>query len=140
MALFKGERLYSQTGSFVEPTGNITTALKNAEGVTAANYTTFFIAPYALQITNVSAIWSTASSSGTLDVFHDDATEAPGGGSSIFVSGTFSTAGTANTVTSKTNISASEGTLAAGDRLSLVSGGTLTSLANLVVRVDYTIL
>src|SRR5438105_3006730 len=116
MSLFAGEQVFSLGGTdaFV---ATATVQLKNAEGVTAANYTTFFIAPVALQITSVSEIHSTASTSGTLDITRDTGTTAPQGGTSIFTSGTFNTAATANTIQTKTNIN--NGVLAAGDRLAL---------------------
>lgn len=141
MTLFKGEQLYSKAGSFVDPQLIVTTVLKLAEPVTAGNYTTFFIAPFACVVTKVVEIHGTASSSGTLDITKDTGTTAPQGGSSIFASGTFNTAATANTLQTKTNMAAGNGAvMAAGDRLALKNGGTLTSSANLAVQVILQIL
>jgi hypothetical protein len=137
MSLFSGEQQYTIGGTNID-TAYITVQLKNAEGVTAANYTTFFIAPVPISILSVSEIHSTASSSGTLDITHDTGTGAPQSGSSIFASGTFNTAATANTLQTKNNIT--NGVLKAGDRLSLLNGGTLTSLANVAVVITYTVL
>lgn len=137
MSLFSGEQVYSLGGTDTMVQYE-TIQLKNAEPATAGNYTTFFIAAVPLQILSVSEIHGTASSSGTLDITRDTGTTAPQGGTSIFASGTFNTAATANTLQTKTNIT--NGTLAAGDRLAMKNGGTLTSSANLALVVSYTVL
>lgn len=80
------------------------------------------------QVAAVSASFATASSSGTLDLQVDTGTTAPGSGTTQ-LTGTLSLAGTANTAVNGTII-ASPTTIAAGNRLTFKTGGTLTSLAN----------
>ena len=142
MSLFKGESVFSSQGTNVVPTGVIFTSLKNAEPATAGNYTTFFIAPYPIQILSVSEIHGTASSSGTLDITKDTGTTAPQGGSTIFASAApFNTAATANTLQTVTKMATGNGAvMAAGDRLALKNGGTLTSSADLSVILTYKVL
>jgi hypothetical protein len=96
---------------------------------------TIFIANRACRVQSVKGIWSTASSSGTFDVKKDTGTNAPGAGTSV-LTGTVGTASTANTTASGTVTgTVATKTLAAGDRLSIVFGGTMTSQAGLVVMV-----
>ena len=111
-----------------------TAHLQGAVGVTAANYGQFFIAPYDCVLRQVEASWRTASSSGTLQIERLQGTEAKGNGDDL-LSSTISTAGTAETTTAGTLITTSVGNLqlSAGDRLGLVNGGTLSSLADLQV-------
>jgi len=96
---------------------------------------TIFIATRPCRVQSVSAVWSTASSSGTVDIKKDTGTNAPGAGTSV-LTGTIGTASTANTVASGTVTgTVATKTLAAGDRLSIVFGGTMTLQAGLVVMV-----
>lgn len=113
--------------------------LQGAAGVTAANYGQFFIAPYDCIVRQIDAIWRTASSSGTLQVERLQGTEAKDAGNDL-LSSTISTAGTAETVNTGTLITTNPEflELSAGDRLGLVNGGTLTSMADLSVTVILT--
>lgn len=107
---------------------------------------TFFIANRAMVITSIGEIHSTAetaSGTATLAVFKDSGTQAPGGGTTTMV-GTFNLKATANTLQSATLLSpdgngeANAGiTLASGDRLSIVVGGTatITALAGVTLTV-----
>lgn len=113
--------------------------LTGAEGVTAANYGQFFIAPYDCLVAQIEASWRTASSSGTLQVERLQGTEAKGAGNDL-LSAVIATDGTAETVNTGALITTNPEflELAAGDRLGLVNGGTLTSMADLVVTVILT--
>lgn len=77
--------------------------------------------------------FSTASSSGTVDVQFAASGTALSSGTTV-LNGTMSTAGTANTAVNAT-MAASPPTIAGGAALLLVSGGTVTGLVNLVVTV-----
>lgn len=94
--------------------------------------TIFFIADTTYKVLQVQEVHTTASSSGTLQVEQLTGTTAPGSGTNL-LSATVSTAGTANTVV--TGAVKGIATIAAGDRLALVSGGTQTGLVNAIVTV-----
>lgn len=85
------------------------------------------------QVAGVSAVFGTASSSGTLQVEVATGTTAVGSGTNQ-LTGTVSLAGTANTTVNGTMI-ASPTTVSAGARVNLIFGGTMTSLANCAVTV-----
>lgn len=96
---------------------------------------TIFIANRAYRVKSVKAIWSTASSSGTVDVKKDTGTNAPGAGTTV-LTGTIGTASTANTTASGTVTgTVATKTLAAGDRLAITFGGTTTLQTGLFVMV-----
>lgn len=89
------------------------------------------------RLLGVSATFTTASTSGTLDLTHETGTTAPGGGTSM-LTGTVSLAGTANTVVSgapATAIALATQVLSPGDRISIKFAGTLTNLVALSVSV-----
>ncbi len=112
--------------------------LQGAAPATAANYGTFFVADRKYKVKGVRVVHGTASSSGTVQVEKLTGTQAKAAGVGLLASAA-STAGTANTVLSPTLTStAADLILAAGDRLGLSNGGTLTSGANLVVEVILT--
>jgi hypothetical protein len=79
--------------------------------------------------------FGTASSSGTMQIEKATSTQAIASGTNV-LTGTMSLAGTANTPVEGT-LSSNPGTLtmAGGDRLNVILGGTLTSLANCVVTI-----
>lgn len=109
--------------------------LKGTDAATAGNYGTFFIAPRPYEVMEIHAVWSTASTSGTLMVERLQGTTAEGSGDDVLKS-TIDMSGTANTVVSrKTTQELQNRQLKAGDRLALEDGGTLTSQANLVVTI-----
>lgn len=86
-------------------------------------------------LVGVSAVFGTASSSGTLMVEKTPSGTAVGSGTNLLQS-TISLAGTANTSLNGTMVT-NPNTLQLnpGDRISLVLGGTLTSLANCAVSL-----
>jgi len=101
---------------------------------TSLNYGVFFIAKKAVSIVYASACWTTASTSGTLNLERLSGTEALGAGDNIFINA-MSTAGTANTVNTKNTSDLQNITLKIGDRLALKNSGTLTNLTDLCVTV-----
>ena len=104
---------------------------------TAANYNAFWTAPYKCVVLGVDAIWSTASTSGTLNIERLQGTEAHDAGDDL-LSATIDTSGAANTVNAGTliaGVNAGPLELDEGDRLGLVDAGTLTNLVNLTVTV-----
>lgn len=104
-------------------------------GATAANYDQFFTAIRALEIIAISACWSVASTSGTLQIEKLTGTQAPAAGTAI-MSATISTAGTANTVVTRQGRDlTSARVLKPGDRLAFIDGGTLTNLVGLHVTL-----
>ena len=109
--------------------------LSGTDGQTAANYDRFWIAPAKCVVDYVVASWSTASSSGTLNVEKVPDGTAQGSGTDL-LSSTISTAGSADTNAEGTlSTTAATVELAAGDALALVNGGTLSSLVNLHATV-----
>lgn len=101
----------------------------------ASTSLTVFIANDNYIVDGVKEVHGTASSSGTLQVEKATGTQAVAGGTNI-LTGTVSLAGTANTVNSGTLVSNPNTiTLAPGDRLNLIFGGTMTSLANCTVQI-----
>jgi hypothetical protein len=87
--------------------------------------------------TGVSAVFGTASTSGTLQVEKATGTQAVGSGTNT-LTGTISLSGTANTVVNGTLV-ATAATLAyaVGNRCNLIFAGTMTSLANCNVTVSF---
>ena len=108
--------------------------LASTTAATAANYSVFFTAPHALIIYRVIARWDVASSSGTLQLKRVPSGTAPASGSDILKT-TINTAGTANTNVERKKFDFSQTLIEQGDSISLVSGGTLTNLDNLVVTI-----
>lgn len=88
-----------------------------------------FIADAAYLVTAIREVHGTASSSGTLQIEKLTGTTAAGSGTNM-MTGTINLAATANTVVSGTlTATTATLTLAVGDRIGGVLGGTLTSLA-----------
>lgn len=85
------------------------------------------------KIVAVSAVFGTASTSGTLQVEVATGTQAITAGTNN-LTGTISLAGTANTVVNGT-ILASPTTVSAGARINLIFAGTVTNLANCAITV-----
>lgn len=113
--------------------------LPGTSAATAGNYNAFFIARYPLEVMRISVAFSAASTSGTLHVERLTGTTANGAGSNITGS-TFDLSATvgANTVVYKQGINLTDASvLQEGDRLSLVDGGTLTNLQNLIVTIYF---
>lgn len=85
------------------------------------------------KIVAASAVFGTASTSGTLQVEVATGTQAIAAGTNQ-LTGTISLSGTANTTVNGTII-ASPTTVSAGARINLIFGGTVTSLANAAVTI-----
>lgn len=85
-------------------------------------------------VAGVSAVFGTASSSGTLQVEVATGTQAVASGTNQ-LTGTVSLAGTANTTVNGTVIAAPT-TITAGSRINIILGGTLTSLANCAITIS----
>ena len=96
-----------------------------------------FIAPYAMRLIGVQAVFGTAGgAAAAVTVEKLTGTTAPAGGTALLTA-TLSLTGAANTVASGTLVStAASLTLAAGDRLGLVFSGTQTGLVGLVVSLQ----
>lgn len=115
----------------------ITEHLQGAVPVTAANYGTIFInkSDKEYVVREIQVVWSTASTSGTLQVERLQGTEAKGAGddllsSAVVMSGTADTVNIGSLVTDRSLL-----TLAKGDRLGIVNAGTLTSQADLNITI-----
>lgn len=106
------------------------------DGATASEYGTFFIASRPYEIMEVRAVWSTASTSGTLNVERLTGTTAEGSGDNVLIN-TIDMSGTVDTVNEAKSTALQNRLLSTGDRLALVDGGTLTGLVNLVVTILY---
>lgn len=85
------------------------------------------------KVAAASAVFGTASTSGTLQVEVATGTQAVAAGTNQ-LTGTVSLAGTANTVVNGTII-ASPTTISAGARVNLIFAGTVTNLANCAISV-----
>lgn len=85
------------------------------------------------KVAGVTAVFGTASTSGTLQVEVATGTQAVGSGTNQ-LTGTVSLSGTANTAVNGTVV-ASPTTIAAGNRVNLIFAGTMTSLANCAITV-----
>lgn len=85
------------------------------------------------QVVSASAVFGTASTSGTLQVEVATGTQAIASGTNQ-LTGTVSLAGTANTTVNGTII-ASPTTITAGSRINLIFAGTVTNLANASINV-----
>lgn len=117
-------------------TFSVTAVLGGSQPATSANYGYFYRAPYGVEVVSVKARFGTASSSGTVTVKKVPSGTAIASGTAVLASA-MSTAGTADTdVAGTLSSTAADTKLDAGDALALVSGGTLTSGANLIVTVE----
>lgn len=110
-----------------------------ADAATAANYSTFWIAPFNVQVTNFWEVHATAGTDGsavTLQLEKLTGTQAPGAGATI-LSAALSLKATANTLQTATlTTTLANRSLAKGNRLALLKSGTLTSVANVTVLVE----
>lgn len=113
--------------------------LAGSAPATAANYGTFFAAPFACQFVGANEVHQTAGSDGSavsLQIEKLAGTTASGSGT-VLLLGAFDLKGTANTVQTSmlANVAKKTFALAKGDRLGLKLTGTPTSVATLVVTV-----
>lgn len=114
---------------------NVICSLQGAAPATAANYGKFFVADRRYKVIKVQSTHRTASSSGTVMVERLQGTEAKDAGDDL-LSSAISTAGTAETLLTGTLVTTGVTVLEVGDALGLVSGGTLTSSADLCISVQ----
>lgn len=109
--------------------------LLGTSGSVAANYDVVWNARWPIEILQVDVSWSVASTSGTLQLERLRGTSAPGTGTAI-LSSTISTAGTANTVVSRSGTQLTNARqFIQGDRLALIDGGVLTNLVGLEISI-----
>jgi len=103
---------------------------------TAGNYSSFFIAPYAMTVTQIQEV-HTVTNGGALTLYVEKltGTTAPASGINLMAN-TFNLNATANiNQTAKLSPTVTVIQLNAGDRLGLVKTGTLTNIANLTVTL-----
>lgn len=116
--------------------------VNDTDAATAAKYGQFWIAPFSCNIVEVKEVHSTAGTdvgAVTLNVEKLTGTTAEGAGVSV-LSSTFDLKGTTNTVVTKTPSSTATSNvlhryLEIGDRLALLTSGTLTSVNNVVIII-----
>lgn len=112
--------------------------LSGTTAATTGNYNVFFTARHPMEVMRVTARFSAASTSGTLQLRKCASGVAKASGSDI-LSTTISLAGTANTdVVRDSKDLTGNSILREGDSLCVVEGGTLTNLQNLAVTIYYT--
>lgn len=117
----------------------VSVTLSGVAPQTAGNYSSFFIVPYPITISQIQAVY-TVTNGGALTLYVEKltGTNAPGSGTSV-QTGTFNLNTTANTnQTAVLTPTIGVIQLATGDRLGLVKTGTLTSIANLTVTLILT--
>lgn len=112
----------------------ISKSLEGSSAATAGNYGVVFIASRPCEVSFVSAIWTTASTSGTLNIERLSGTESLGSGDEIFKT-TIDMSGTADTVNEKKKFDLQNTRLKQGDRLALKDAGTLTNQNDLCVTI-----
>lgn len=115
----------------------ITYTIEGATAQTAGNYSSFFIAPYNLTITQIQEVHTTANGGAlTLDVEKLTGTTAPGSGIVLTSVSNFNLNATANTIqTARLSNLPTVVQLNAGDRLGLVKTGTLTNITNVTITL-----
>jgi len=112
--------------------------LAGSTPATAANYGNVFIAPFACVLSSVRLVYTTASTSGTLQIEKLTGVQALDAGQTM-LSATISMSATANTVYTGTLTNTIANTqLAIGDRIALKDAGTLTNLVGLCVILEIT--
>lgn len=122
------------------PPDSSTVLLAGTTPATSGNYGVFFIFPYGGTITGITEVHGTAGSDGsavTLQIEKLTGTQASGAGVSLLGT-SFNLKATANTVQTATLTGVTSNLqFNVGDRLGLVLTGTPTSLADLVVVVQF---
>lgn len=106
-------------------------------GAAALGEVNIFVAPFACKVRSVTATWGTAAgATSTIAITKETGTTAPAGGTTILAAA-MDFNGTANTpVTPALSATASDYTLAAGDRLSTkIASGTATANAKVLIVV-----
>lgn len=115
------------------------TSLQGSSAATSGNYNAFWVADASYVVKSIKAFYSTASSSGTVNIYKTVSGTAIGSGIALLTTA-ISTAGTANTLLFGSLKTDGSITLKENDVLGLVSGGTLTSLANLSITINLQLL
>lgn len=114
----------------------VSAVLAGAAAATEGNYGKFFIANKKCVVKSVKVAYTTASTSGTLQIERLQGTTSPGSGDNILAS-TISLSATAETTYSGTlTTTVAYLILSAGDRLGLVDAGDEGSQAGLCVTVE----
>lgn len=112
------------------------------DAATAGNYKTIMIVPTPMTLTGfkeVHTVLGTDGSAVTLDLEKLTGTTAPGSGSSMLLS-TVSLKSTINTVvTGSLTATLANRSVVAGDRIALKLAGTPTSVANVTVLIEFTL-
>lgn len=121
----------------------IAQTIQGTNAATAANYSTFFIAPFAVQVTDVREVHAVLGTDGgavTLQLEKLTGTTAPGSGVAV-LNTALSLKATINTIQVGTLTTTLDNrSLVQNDRLALLKAGTLTSVANVTVVVELTII
>lgn len=127
MSLFSNEKMDVSGGVIqtLEPAGTFLTAASVSQLVFACP------AGQTYQVSEVRTIFSTASSSGTATLEYLTGTTVPGSGTAL--TGAIALSGTVNTL--KVTVPTAVKVLAAGDRLNVIIGGTMTGLVGGFLQV-----
>lgn len=127
MSLFSNEKMDVSGGVIqtLEPAGTFLTAASVSQLVFACP------AGQTYQVSEVRTIFSTASSSGTATLEYLTGTTVPGSGTAL--TGAIALSGTVNTL--KVTVPTTVKVLAAGDRLNVIIGGTMTGLVGGFLQV-----
>lgn len=117
--------------------------IQGTDAATATNYGVFFIVPFTCTLSSFKEVHQTAGSDGgavTLTLEKLTGTTAPDSGS-VMLASTLSLKATANTVQIGTlTTTLANRNLAIGDRLCLKDAGVLTSVANVTVLCELTLI
>lgn len=135
-AVIPNPTITQQNGQFTNPP-MLKTVTYNETLNASIGTTPFFIADQTYAVSAITFVAKTAGSvaGAVCSVTKDSGTTAPGAGVAL-QTGTFDAHATANTVQSATLMATTANlTMAAGDRLSVLFAGTLTTLAGVVVTV-----
>lgn len=117
--------------------GNPMVADYKQTAAAALSEVNIFVAPFACKVRSVKATWGTAAgATSTIAITKETGTTAPAGGTTILAAA-MDFNGTANTpITPALSATASDYTLAAGDRLSTkIASGTATGNAKVLIEV-----
>lgn len=116
-----------------------------SDAAVSGNFKTIFTLPFKAALVMVSEVHTTAGTDGsavTLQIERLTGTTAPGSGTSMLATA-FDLKGTANTVVTKKQntdfVSIASRQFEVGDRVALLTSGTLTSLANVTVVLSFAI-
>jgi hypothetical protein len=129
--LIPAERVENKYGDVIN------LVLPSSDAADAARYSTWWNVPNAMEIIRVLVSFTTASTSGTLQLEKLTGTQAPGSGATILDT-TISLAGAANTeITRNQKQMTTARAFDQGDRLAIIDGGNLANLTQLVITIYY---